>query len=77
MAIRSSIRWRRSKPVMMLSFTVARMPSDSWKAGAAGAAGGADSAAGFRVPAAAGEAGGAVWAMAGPARRAAIATPVK
>ena len=76
MAISSSIRWRRSKPVMTLSLTVARMPSDNWKAGAAGCGTGAASAAGFRFPAAAGCAGGAVCAMAEPARRAAIATPV-
>jgi hypothetical protein len=47
MAISSSMRWRRSKPVMTLSLTVARMPSASWNCGAAaGAVGGACSAAG-------------------------------
>ncbi len=76
MAISSSMRWRRSKPVMTLSLTVARMPSDIWNAGATGAGGGAASAAGFSDPAAAGACTGAVWATAVPARRAAIATPV-
>ena len=77
MAISSSMRWRRSKPVMTLSFTVARMPSAIWNCGAAAGACGAAPVAGFSAPAAAGSCPGAVWATADPASSAAMATPVK